>query len=417
MKHDEFVEKYNIKRLTYINFTNDNSSLLSVKIDESPSKYTDVARQAENLGFILIPRMESREYYKSLQEFVKNCREELKVKYDFLGEASRDEFLKAEGIINEILDEINPNWNIKQIVVLIHYKIGTIISYIPDNSYNKISDNSLTRNDARNIWKAISSGKSVCSGITAIEQNILYRLGIKTRELSSGIHSYLLIETEDGNIITDATWDLANTLFDAKPNYFGITYDELMSQEREIANSHRLKEPPKNVIGISDEELRNIYYSIGIIDEDFKFPLPIFKRVQEINLGSYQTLKEKISNFFKMFINEFQNESTHLCETRSIIQQCITELGVDCRRITTKFVYSKKDTQCIKPYLATHIDNDEMRNLFFLLDADRIIEEIDLQDFDDNYMVHRYDTSKPFWKKYLKREKTKKQELTPLLYT
>ena len=418
MTHDEFIERYDIKKLTYINFTDDNSSFLNVQIDGNPGEYIDVARQAKNLNFLLIPKMESIEYYKGLQEFVRNCRKGIKVKYDFLGEADRDEFLKAESIIDEVLECINPNWSTKQKIAFIHYKMGKIISYIPDSNYNTISDSHITITGTRNLWNALSSGKSICRGITSIEQNILFRIGIQTKELSSGIHSYLLIVTEEGNIITDATWDLANTLFDAKPYYFGVTYDELVGQEKDIANSHRLKNPPQSVIRISDEELRNIYYSIGIIGEDFKFPLPILKRLQEINLGNYQSLKEKVTAFFKMFIDEFPNELTHLSETRGMLQQWITELGIDSRRIITKFVYSKKDIQCTNPYLVVSIDTEEMRDFVFLLDAEKSkFEEIGIEELDNNYMVNRFDTSRPFWKKYFKKEKIKNQELSPLLYT
>ena len=140
-----------------------------------------------------------------------------------------------------------------------HYKIGELISYAPDFNFNGMFVNSENSTDTRNIWKSLVNGKSVCNGITSIVRNILSRVGISTKELSSDTHSFLLVETEDGNIIIDPTWDLKNTLYGARPMYFGKTYEQLREQEQGLSNAHKLKYPPENVIEIPEEELREIF--------------------------------------------------------------------------------------------------------------------------------------------------------------
>ena len=413
MTYKEFLEKHGINYLRYISFTNENTSLLNITILDNPSKYIDVAKEAKKLQFILVPKVESKEYYDELKKFVENCRDSVTVKHDFLGIATRDEFIKGEEIINIVLKEINPNWNIKQKLAYVHYKMGKLVSYVPDYNFNKKSTNSPNIIGAKNIWKSLSDGKSICNGITAIERNILYRLGIKTTELSSGIHSYLLTETEEGNIITDATWDLTSSLYEAKPNYFGVTYEELCEQERGIANSHRLKNVPENVIKIDEDELREIYYSIGITGEDRKFPLPILEKTRDINSKKYSSIENKLDAFLKMFIIEFSNEAAHLSETRNILQQCLEELGIEESTINTKFVYTKNDMKCINPFLMIHIDNENMEDRVYILNGDAArIENMNIQEFDKMYRLHIYDTSIPFWKKYIKSHDNKEKVKT-----
>ena len=394
MTLNEFLEENDINHLRYINFTNENKELLKITIKGNPSEFINVAKEVKKLDFILVPKVESEEYYNGLLEFVQNCWDGVCIKHDFFSQANKEEFLYGERIINDVLEDINQNWNTKQKVAFVHYKMGRLISYVPDYNYNTLITNSPILSGTRNIWKSLSDSRSICNGITAIEQNILFRLGIKTTELSSGIHSYLLTETEDGNIITDATWDLTSALYGGKTNYFGITYEELCMQEREIANSHRLKNHPENVISISENELRDIYYSIGIVGEDRKFPLPILAKTQAVNNQNYNSSEEKITYFFDMFINEFPEEAKHLCETRNILQQCLEEIGIEKNRITTKFVYEKCDRQCLKPYLVIHINDETINRKIMLLNPNkRTVECIEISNFDKQYMVHRLDTT------------------------
>ncbi len=411
MTYNEFLEENDINHLRYINFTNENKELLKITINGNPSEYINIAKEAKKLEFILVPRVESEEYYKGLLQFVQNCWDGIYIKHNFLSQANKEEFLCGEKIINAVIQEINQNWNTKQKLAYVHYKIGKLISYVPDYNYNIRTTNSPTISGTRNIWKSLFDSKSICNGIIAIEQNILSRLGIKTNELSSGVHSYLLTEAEDGNIITDATWDLTSSLYGGKPNYFGITYEELCMQEDKVSKSHRLIDPPQRVIKIDDDELREIYYSIGLIDKNRLFPLPILGKTQEINSQNYNSIEEKITSFFDMFINEFSEEAKHLCETRNILQQCLEEIGIESNSITTKFVYDKSDTQCLRPYLIIHINNENINSKIFFINTDKMmVEEIEVQSFDKQYMTHKLDTTIPFWEKYIKSKNNNNKE-------
>jgi len=43
-----------------------------------------------------------------------------------------------------------------------------------------------------------------------------------------------------------------------------------------------------------------------------------------------------------MFMREFPKEATHLSETSAILESCLHELGIDLKKLTTKFIYQKK---------------------------------------------------------------------------
>ena len=314
-----------------------------MSIEVFRDKYDVRIDDLEEFTRVQVREDESQEFYQELIDYVKKCNTKISIANGIVGNATKEEFLQGEEIIEEIVKEIQPNWTKKQIAAYVHYKIGQLISYVPDFNFSGIFVNSANSNDTRNIWKSLINGKSVCNGITSISRNILSRVGVSTRELASGTHSYLLVETEEGNIITDPTWDLKNTLYGARPMYFGKTYEQLREQEGMLSNAHKLEEPPENVIEISEDELREIYYTLGYAKEDRTFIFPILDRVTEINGNRYENTKEKLSAFFSMFTKEFSKEATHLSETRTILESCLYELGIEPRDLNTKFIYKKED--------------------------------------------------------------------------
>ena len=301
---------------------------------------------------------------------------------------------------------MNSEWTIIQKLAWVHYKMGELISYVPNFNFIGKDKNSPITNNSRNIWKSISDGKSVCNGITFIQRNILSRLGIETKPLSSKTHSFLLTKIDEGNIITDATWDLSNTLYKARPQYFGLTYEELRKREEIMySDAHKLENPPQNVVNISEQELREIYYSIGLTNEDRTFPFPFLDEVQKINEKEYSTLTHKIDDFFTMFAKKFSGEAGHLSETRSLLEVSINELGIPKDQIKTKFVYSKDDGRSENPYLILHINYEDLKDKIRLLniDADETtFKNINVEEFDNQYRLHHLDTTKPFWQEYMK---------------
>lgn len=406
MTKEEFINEYNNKfnEITMLQFF-DEKNLLYTSISDSPINYVEFADKFTNLKTISLDKVQSSDCYNSIKEFIKKCNDDIKIVNGLVGTATKEEFLRSEEKINGIIDNINPEWNVKQKTAYVHYMLGKIVSYSPDFCFSGKYVGSKAAKDARNIWKSIDAGTSVCNGITNIERNILSRMGIKTKELSSGTHSFLLVETEDGNIITDATWDLANTLFEARPMYYGKTYEQIVEMDGPLSHAHRLEETPEDIIEIPEKEMREIYHSIGITTEDRNFKLPILEKVDEINRQGLNTEREKIDVFFKMFTSDFSKEATHLSETRTILEKCFITLGIDGKSIMTKFVYAKEDKECEKPCLCIHFSNENMQNNIVVLNNEKDkFENIDLENFDNLYKPHDEDTREPFWKKYLEKE-------------
>lgn len=406
MTKEEFINKYNnrFNEITMLQFS-DEKNLLYTSISDSPINYVEFGDKFTNLKTVSLDNVQSSDYYNSIREFIKKCNDDIKIVNGPVGSATKEEFLRSEEKINGVIDNINPEWNIKQKTAYVHYMIGKIVSYSPDFCFSGKYVGSKAANDARNIWKSVDTGTSVCNGITNIERNILSRMGIKTKELSSGTHSFLLVETEEGNIITDATWDLTNTLFEARPMYFGKTYEQIVEMDGPLSHAHRLEETPEDIIEIPENEMREIYHSIGITTEDRRFKLPILEKVDEINKQGLKTEREKIDVFLKMFTSDFSKEATHLSETRTMLENCFRTLGIDGRSIMTKFVYSKGDKECEKPRICIHFSNENMQNNMVVLNNEEDkFENIDLENFDNLYKPHDEDTREPFWKKYLEKE-------------
>lgn len=377
---------------------------------EGNKEYLNIERTPSGFSYVELEATQTAEYYRRAYDFVNNCEENINIlSKGLIGTATSETFLRSEELIEEIIQEINPEWNTKQKAAYVHYKMGELVSYMPDCTFNN-KVGKTTAKDARSIWTSIDNGISVCNGITAIQRNILSRIGVNTKELSSGSHSFVLVETEDGNIITDATWDLSNTLFEGRPMYFGKTYEQLRTIDGPLSKAHRLENPPDNVIEVSEEELREIYKSIGVAKEDGSFKFPILDKVNEINNQQYENESDKVQAFLQMFSQNFSKQATHLTETRTMIERCIPALGIDDKSFTTKFVYSKEDEDCENPHLCIHLNGEEMNDTIAVLNTEEMrFKNLSIQDFDRLYKIHEEDTREPFWKKYLHREEVSRE--------
>lgn len=384
-----------------------------MNIEEFKRKYDIRIDELEEFTRIQVKEDESEEFYQELGEYIKDFKDKVSIANGIIGNATKEEFLEGEKIIQEIVEEIEPSWSEKQKVAFVHYKIGKLISYVPDFNFSGRFVNSPISSNTRNIWKSVVDGKSVCNGIVSITRNILSRAGVHTRELSSGTHSFLLAETEEGNIITDPTWDLKNSLYGARPMYFGKTYEQLREQEEGLSNAHKLETPPENVIEIPEQELREIYHSLGYTKEDRTFIFPILDKVTEVKSHRYENTVEKLNAFFTMFNSEFPKEAMHLSETRTILESCLYELGIEPKNLITKFIYDKKDRKCQSPYLSLLINSEqEEQQMVYYLDSETMqFRNIKLNELGDKYKTHNLDTAEPFWRKYLSKEERESDEL------
>jgi len=403
--YEEFLKEHGIDQLETLHFSDITESPLQAIISDDPREYINVARDAKYLRSIRVTETQSEEYYRAFTDFVKSCHDDVTISNGDIGKATKEEFLQGEEIINQIVSEIDTTWNVKQKLAYVHYRIADLISYVPNW---KLSGGPIEKN-VRNIWKSLVDELSVCNGITIIMRNILSRVGVKTQALHSKNHTFMLTEAEDGDILTDTTWDLTNSLYKSVPGYFGITYEQLRKDDIDDKGidhySHSLESLPENVIEISEEE-REIYHSIGFTTEDRQFLCPISYKFDEINAQQFNNMQEKLDVFFTMFTQYFSREATHLSETRKMLENCIIDLGIDPENLNTRFVYSKDDENSIKPYLALHIDTEQTRNQMRFLNLEAMqFENIVLAEFDRNYRLHCLDTTTPFWKGYLQEVK------------
>ncbi len=384
-----------------------------MNIDELKKKYNDI-KIDDLTGFkrIQVKENKDEEFYQDLIETVKQYDGKISIANGIVGNASKEGFLQAEEIIKKVIDGINPEWTKKQKAAYIHYQMGKLVSYSPDFNFRGRYVNSPMANDTRNIWKSVVSGESVCNGIAALMRNLLSRVGVTTSELSSGTHNFVLAEVEEGNIIIDPTWDLKSTLYGARPMYFGKTYEQLRQEEEHISDAHKLENPPENVVEITDSELREIYHSIGYAKENGKFIFPLLDEVNAIKSKEYNNMEEKLNDFFTMFTQKFPKEAVHLSETRTILETCIYELGIEPENLITKFVYDKDDKYCQNPHLSLFIDDEEINKQMMVLDTDLMqIKGIDISEFDKNFKLHDLNNVQPFWKKYLSIDEKTNEEL------
>ena len=407
--YEDFLKQTEKKQIKFLDF-----SVGSVYTPKNPSEYIDIARKSPSLKELLISDAGSKEYYQGLVEFVQNCQNDLSISSDFIGSCDTKDFITGEKIIEDVISQINPDWSVKQKLAFLHYKMGELISYVPDFDNRVLNLGSRVGNNARNAWTSLIDGKSICTGVTYIERTILSRLGIETEVLRGKTHAYMLTKTDEGNIITDATWDLSKSLYKAIPDHFGVTYEELIRRENGLSNSHKLDIPPENVIEITEKELRELYRSIGIVGDDLKFPLPLFQKIEELNSKKFASKEEKLNAFFSMFTQYFSKEATHLQETRSILEFALLDLGFSSESIKSKYVYSSDDINYETPQLVFHISSDNLQNSVRILNLEEMqFDKISLKDFDIKYQVHYMDKQEPFWKSLLEKQSVENEKLEP----
>lgn len=396
---------------------------IAVNLQGDPEEYIDIAQNIPPKVTIVIEELGDPEYYKQMIEFIKKCPDSVKVaniveENAGMYSATKETFLQGEQIINQLISEINPDWTDIQKVAYVHYKMGKLISYFPEISKN---GNYLGKRkeldlNCRSIWTALVKGKSHCMGISRIQRTILSRLGIETEVLTSATHDFLLAKTEKGNIITDATWDLNLTLYEALPNYFGVTYEKLLKMEKGKSNAHKLEEEPENVIEIPKEELKTLYKSIGIVNENNEFKCPLLRKCKdEFKDIEGKSTDEKIKWLFNIFCKDFSEETLHLSETKRMLSVFFTAfLKIPENKIQSKFVYSMEDKENANPQLIFYIEDENLKGRIFMLNQETVsFDEIEIHDLDKQYTIHEKDIEEgvvPFWKEIIERENNKENE-------
>lgn len=409
--YEEFLkENSEIKELKYIKFGKSKVSSYEksykVAIEGNPKEYLDIADKATSLQGIDIDVVQTKESMEGIREFVKHCREDVKIS-NSIGKCNKEEFFNGEEIIESVVKEINPEWTAKQKLAYVHYKMGELVSYLTDYNFNNVVPYPDAITDSRNIWKGLATKQAVCNGITAIQRNILSRVGVETQELSSGTHSFMLTRTEDGNVITDATWDLAYTYYGIRPQHFGLSYENFRQKDGNVSRAHKLENPPENVITIEDEELRNIYQSIGSIGPDRKFNSKLPLITGNLNTQYPANLNDRITGLMEAFNTEHKDKLSHLEEFKTILVTALSFIhaNIDNEHLFQQCIYSKEDSNFTNPKLITKIIGENQENFMYILDPkSKSLEQTSLEELRDKYNYHKNNTLEPFWNKEIDKE-------------
>ena len=375
----------------------------------SPRKYVEQVKN-HPIAVIMVKSSNSQEFYDSLKELVRYCDNNVCIKnLEVADIPNKEDFFKGEEIISKFIAGINPEWSQMQKAAYVHHHVAKIISYIPDEIFSSDYYKLNVNNYLKITWNALSNGMSVCNGISNLTMSILGRLGIESEELHGRMHSFLLVKTDEGNIITDPTWDLARNLYDAKPYYFGRSYEDIRKNDG-FENAHLLDNPPENLRVLSEQELRELYHSIGLTGEDRRFPCHIAEIMQQIKQMQDMNKKQKTEEFFKLYMERYREESTHLCESIKMLVQCLHGIGID--RINMRCVYTKDDVDCKNPIMVFHSGEDELADSVYVFPKreNEDLKTIDINEFDKKYKIHSNDKRAPFWKAYLTKDIQSREE-------
>ena len=315
------------------------------------------------------------------------------------------EFLNAEKWIDDVIARIDSKWSDVQKLAFIDYSIGKRVSYSPD--FDTEVEN---KDDQRALWKIIDSGYGTCVGIAQIEQYILSKEGIESELIGTGSHCYLKVNGIDipkgdgtnvvGDTLVDPTWNLASNRYDAYPNHFCKSYEEIRKfdilQDGTDKECHKNDEELKDVETIEMEEdvVREVYKSIGLTNEDKTFPISsMMKKSDEIaksNIKLEEKLKQEL-DIVKEFHPDFatcQNSSISI-----IAGNILNHKEMEFDKIVANRVYKRddKDKKSVM-YIWAVMGNKEA---FYVADPD-LSEFIpmDRQDFVDKYECYQNDLDK-----------------------
>ena len=114
-------------------------------------------------------------------------------------------------------------------------------------------------------------------GVANLETYMLEKLGIDAEMVTSEKHAFVKLKNikipyEDGfktgDTLLDPTWDMGNHRFNARPQYFCVSYEEIRKadilQDGKDRESHKNEELSGITLQLNDEYLRRVYRSIRI---------------------------------------------------------------------------------------------------------------------------------------------------------
>lgn len=285
-----------------------------------------------------------------------------------------EEYKNAEEWINELVSSINPNYSQIQKLAIIDNAIGNKISYSPD--YETEVENI---NDQQALWKVVSSGYGSCLGIASAEQYILLRVGIDCQLLWSKRHAFLEVKDIElpcngkiicGNTILDPTHNLIQQKFGARPGCFCISYNEARELDRTILekDSHKCERDEKlknETIGLSDENLRSIFSSVGLADEKGHFPYAEMEEKSNKLKQLYPDNPEPQLEILKKYCPNFS-----LCqvESKMVLRDILLD-DLSLEKCVVDRVYKRTDKNK-RPVLYVYVDSGRVGRTFYVADQE-----------------------------------------------
>ncbi len=293
--------------------------------------------------------------------------------------STASEYKEAEEWISSILEKIKPEYSAAQKIAVIDNAIGRQISYAPD-----FGTEAFDYLDSRALWKIISSGYGVCNGIAKVEQNILSRVGIESKLVSSGTHTFLKLndielplangETVKGNTILDPTWNLTAHRFGGKPNNFCISYEQARQNDMDEGGKdhccHKNDEELQDAtLSLEEQSLRKLFTSVGLADKDGKFPIKDLLERSKVLHETYANNPEQNINAQFALLAEVCPEFA-MCQDSSmsiLSDVCLDNENLEFNKCTVSRVYEKTDEKQ-KPILYVYIDSNQLGEKFYFAD-------------------------------------------------
>ena len=408
------LEEETKKEIDTSKFPKDYITAIEQKVDNSYSNYITIDKIIVNLDgdlkrysdldeLLYINPMDLSKENKS--KFLDLCEICPKIIiYDDMeyGTSTVEEYKYAEIWIESIIQKIDENWSDIQKLAFIDNAIGKKISYSPDYE-TEVS----VAEDARALWKIISSGYGVCNGIAQIEKYILDKIGIETEIVVSENHAFLKVKNIDiptengrtvkGDTIIDPTWNLAAHRYGAMPENFCKSYSEI--RKHDIMKNGTDTECHKNdielcsaTLNLDEENLRNIFDAIGIIDENGDFPIKdLITQSAIIDLWGFPE-EESLKKQLFILANYYPEFATCNNSTSTILQGIIlNQKNLKFNRCIVNRVYDREDKNKT-PILYIYADLPEAGKKFYFADRNtQQFIELPQKEFEARFECYQMD--------------------------
>ena len=215
---------------------------------------------------------------------------------------------------------------------------------------------------------------------------MLGRIGIEAEEVSGMNHAFLKLKNVElpnpdgtknvGDTILDPTWNLMMQRYGARPGNFCKSYAEI--RKNDIDSQGRDTECHKNdnelasaTLNLDDVCLRSIYTSIGLADENGKFPMQALlnkcKSIDDLRLPVAEELKREL-NAIKEYCPDFakcQNSTTGILQCVALNQP-----NIQFNKCVVSRVYAREDLSK-KPVLYVYADLPESGKQFYFADEQK----------------------------------------------